>query len=77
MNDSDDGRRPGLVDPDALMWRKSSFSIEGACVGLANFQGGIGVRNTNRPDAGVLFLTRDQLAGWIADIKAGALDDLT
>lgn len=57
-------------------WRKSSFSIQGECVTLAEHGGGVGVRDSKRPDAGTLVLSRQQFADWVAAIKAGDLDDL-
>jgi hypothetical protein len=62
----------------AIRWRKSSFSDpDGTCVALAEVEGGIAVRNTNRPEDPPLVLSRRQVAGLLAAIKAGALDDLS
>lgn len=76
VHDSKDGSEPAATDLDALRWCKSSFSDAFSCVGLANYQGGVAMRNTNRPAAGTLFLSRDQFADLIAGVKAGEFDDL-
>jgi hypothetical protein len=36
----------------------------------------IAVRNSNHPDAGVVFFTRAEMGAWIKGIKAGEFDDL-
>ena len=64
------------------MWRKSSFSGSGGtgggnCVEVAELaDGGIAVRNSNRPDAGVVTFTPAEMAAWIKGCKAGEFDDL-
>jgi len=60
-------------------WRKSSFSNDqGQCVETAALPDGtIAVRNSNHPDAGVLFFTRTEMAAWIKGCQAGEFDDLT
>ena len=58
--------------------RKSSFSgHDGNCVALAELADGtVAVRNSNRPEAGYLRFTRDEIAAWIIGCKAGEFDDL-
>jgi hypothetical protein len=59
------------------MWRKSSYSAKTDCVALCRFaDGSIGVRNTNDSNERVLIISADDLAEWLARIKAGAFDDL-
>jgi hypothetical protein len=70
------------VDPLAqVQWRTSSFSNGGDagsnCVEAAALQDGrIAVRNSNHPDAGVVFFTRTEMDAWIKGVKAGEFDDL-
>jgi hypothetical protein len=74
-----------MIDDDALdraAWRKSSFSGGGGqgggnCVEVAPQKGGrIAMRNSNHPEAGVVFFTRAEIAAWINGCKAGEFDDL-
>jgi hypothetical protein len=74
-----------MIDKDRLAraeWRKSSFSGSGDkgsgnCVEVAELiDGTIAVRNSNRPEAGVVFFTRTEIAAWINGCKAGEFDDL-
>jgi len=64
-------------------WRKSSFSGGGQnggnrCVEVAALDDGrIAVRNSNAPDAGVVYFTRAEMAAWIAGVKNAEFDDLT
>jgi hypothetical protein len=61
-----------------LQWRKSTFSPASTCVELADAGAGlVAVRNSNKPDEGTLRLSRSVLAGLLADVKAGDLDNLT
>ncbi|MFI8434362.1 DUF397 domain-containing protein [Streptomyces sp. NPDC079020] len=70
------------ADPHAVLadaaWRKSSFSgDQGACVEVAPLNDGrIAVRNSNHPEAGVVFFTRAEMDAWIRGAKAGEFDDL-
>jgi hypothetical protein len=58
-------------------WRKSSFSGDSGCVSFASLRGGtIAVRDSKAPEGGTLFLTRGEMAAWLAGIKAGEFDDL-
>jgi hypothetical protein len=69
------------VDPLAqAQWRTSSFSnggdAGGTCVEVATLlDGRIAVRNSNHPDAGVLFFTRAEMNAWIKGVKASEFDD--
>lgn len=71
--------RPGVAyDLDTAPWRKSSFSgYQGSCVEAAPLADGrIAVRNSNHPQAGVVFFTRAEMDVWIKGVKAGEFDDL-
>nr|WP_228045995.1 DUF397 domain-containing protein [Saccharopolyspora sp. HNM0983] len=63
---------------DNATWRKSSFSNDqGQCVEVAPLaDGSIAVRNSNRPDAGVVLFTGAEMAAWIEGCRAGEFDDL-
>lgn len=66
----------------ATVWRKSSFSgssgNDDACVEVAALPDGrIAMRNSNHPDAGVVYFTRAEMAAYLAGVKAGEFDDLT
>jgi len=60
----------------SLRWRKSSFSMTGECVEVADCDGDVAVRNSNNPDAGTLVFGRAVMAAWVAGLKAGEFDDL-
>jgi hypothetical protein len=54
----------------SLCWRKSSFSGQnGTCVELADADRSIGVRNSNHPDAGTLWVSRAAIAGLLATAR--------
>lgn len=57
-------------------WRKSNYSgDQGSCVEAAPLvDGRIAIRNSNHPQAGVVFFTRAELDAWIKDVKAGKFD---
>jgi hypothetical protein len=65
-----------------IQWRTSSFtetggSNGGTCVEVAALPDGwIAVRNSNHPDAGVVFFTRAEMGAWIKGVKASEFDDL-
>lgn len=65
-------------DLDTATWRTSSFSgHQGACVETALLaDGSIAVRNSNDPEADVVFFTRAEMDAWIKGVKAGEFDDL-
>jgi len=59
-----------------IQWRKSSHSGGGnddACVELARFPGGIGIRDSKRPEGGRLEVSRDAFAALLARVKCGEL----
>lgn len=66
-------------DLSSAAWIKSSYSAHnGNCVEMAELgDGRIAVRNSNHPDAGVLFFTRAELLAWVQGAKAGEFDGLT
>ena len=59
-------------------WRKSRYSgKQGNCVELAAVGGTqVAVRNSRFPDEPALLLTRSELAGLLAEVKAGGFNDL-
>lgn len=57
-------------------WRRSSFSPEATCVELAHCGGAVALRNSNAPGGGTLVVSRPQLAGLVAGIRAGEYHDL-
>jgi Domain of unknown function (DUF397) len=72
------------TDPLAhVQWRKSSYSTGGSngggdCVETAALPDGrIAVRNSNHPEAGVVYFTRAEIDAWLKGVKAGEFDDLT
>lgn len=62
---------------DEPRWRTSSFTDTGQCVEVVHDGGEIALRNSNRPDAGVIHFTGSEMAAWVAGCKAGEFDDLT
>ena len=62
--------------PASAVWRKSSYSVTGECVEVADLDENIAIRNSNDPDAGTLVVHRAEMAAWIAGVKAGEFDDL-
>jgi hypothetical protein len=67
------------IDPNRANWRTSSFTDTDNCFELADLGDNlIGLRDTKDQGSGpILHLTRQQMAGLIAGIKAGEFDDLT
>jgi hypothetical protein len=60
----------------APTWRKSTFSSQGACVEVADLgSGSIAVRNSNRPDDGVVVFTRREIDAFVRGVFAGEFDD--
>jgi len=66
-----------------LAWRTSSFTDDGCangdvtCVQTAAMPDGrVAVRNSNATEAGVVLLTRAEMAAWLQGVKAGEFDDL-
>ncbi|MGH3780912.1 MAG: DUF397 domain-containing protein [Pseudonocardiaceae bacterium] len=68
-----------LLHLAATPWRISSFSgNNGTCVQVATLPDGrIAVRNSNRPDDGIVLFTPAEMTAWIHGVKAGEFDDLT
>jgi hypothetical protein len=67
------------MDPtqSELTWRKSSHSGANgsSCVEVAELPGGgRAVRNSKRPDAGLVEYTRDEWDAFIAGVKDGEFD---
>ncbi|WP_298182830.1 DUF397 domain-containing protein [Saccharomonospora sp.] len=57
-------------------WRKSSFSgKETNCVEFRRVEGGVEVRNSKRPDAGVIAYTDSEWRAFVAGVKAGEFDN--
>jgi len=67
-----------MLDLSTAAWRTSSFSNgTGSCVEVAPLADGrSAVRNSNHPEAGVVFFTRAEMDAWIKGVKAGEFDDL-
>lgn len=67
----------GPVAAQGTPWRKSSYSAIDDCVAVRRLEGGaIGICNTKDPTATVLVITAEDMADWLARIKAGALDEI-
>lgn len=64
---------------DAADWQVSSFSgDQGDCVAVARLDDDtIAVRNSNAPDAGVVYFTRRELDAFLHGARAGEFDHLT
>lgn len=64
----------------AAQWRKSSFSDNNGgdnCVELAELEeGGVGLRDSKRPEQPHMVFTRSEIAAFVAGAKAGEFDDL-
>jgi hypothetical protein len=59
------------------MWRKSSYSQDGPnCVELSDTHVDVLLRNSNLPEQGHISFSRNEMAAFIAGIKAGEFDDL-
>jgi hypothetical protein len=60
-----------------VQWRKSSRSggvNDNACVELAQFAEGVGIRDSKDPDGGALSLTGTQFAALLRNVKRNELD---
>lgn len=65
------------VDTHGTPWRKSSFSAINDCVAVRRLaNGSIGIKNTNDDEATVLVISSEDMADWLARLKAGAFDHL-
>lgn len=67
-----------ITKADGLKWRKARASVgQGACVELAPMPtGDIALRNSNRPDAGVIPFSKPEIAAMITGARDGDFDDL-
>ena len=65
------------VTSGTLSWRKSSFSAESNCVELAlTSDGGVAMRNSNRPAVGPVLFTQEEIKAFLLGAKAGEFDDM-
>jgi hypothetical protein len=66
-------------DLAGVRWIKSSFSSHnGECVECAALDDGhVVLRNSNRPQDGVILFTRAEIAAWLQGAKHGEFDHLT
>lgn len=68
------------MDLAGVVWRKSTRSGDSGgtnCVEVAALADGrVAVRNSNAPEAGVLFFTRAEMAAWIGGVQDHEFDDL-
>lgn len=59
-----------------LTWRKSTFSMQGDCVEVADLgNNSIAMRNSNRPEDGYVAFTRREIGAFLRGIVAGEFDD--
>lgn len=67
-----------LADLPEAVWHKSRHSgAQGNCVELAGAPTrSVAVRNSRFPDGPALVFAPEEMAGFLADIKAGLFDDL-
>jgi hypothetical protein len=66
-----------MIDLSQVVWRTSSRSASNNnCVEVANDPGGgaVLVRDSKRPDGGMLAFPADQWGGFTATLRTGALD---
>jgi Domain of unknown function (DUF397) len=59
-----------------LVWQRASFCQNGECVEVAEQNGMIILRDSKRPNGGVLRYTIDEWRSFVGGIKAGEFDDL-
>ncbi len=66
-------------DLTGVRWIKSSFSgHNGTCAELAALDDGrIALRNSNRPQDGVIFFTRPEIDAWLKGVKNQEFDSFT
>lgn len=64
--------------PDGLDWRKSSYSADSNCVEMAEtLDGGIVIRNSQRPMAATVWFSRGEIRAFLLGAKAGEFDNMT
>jgi hypothetical protein len=66
-------------DLTTARWRISSYSgNNGSCVAIAALPDGrVAVRNSNRPEGGVVLFSGAGMRSWLAGVKAGEFDPQT
>jgi len=58
-------------------WRKSTYSgSNGNCLEVAPTEDGVAIRNSNRPEAGIIPFTHAELDAFLKGAKDGQFDDL-
>lgn len=63
---------------DVTGWTKSRRSgAAGHCVEMAEFGGGIALRNSNNPQAGALSFTKAEISAFVGGARDGDFDHLT
>jgi hypothetical protein len=64
------------VQPEALLWRKSTRSgpLTDNCVEVAFIEGGVAVRDSKDPDGPVLRFTADEWTAFVGGAKDGEFD---
>lgn len=76
-----DASRSTMIDAsesDRLSWRKSRACMGGQCVEVAALDdGGVAIRNSADPAAGLLVFTGGEFADFLGGVKSGDFDDLT
>lgn len=75
-NSPQDSARRGAAPVVSGAWRRSSYS-DNQCVELAPAgDDHVALRNSNRPDDGVIYLTRDQAAALFDLVRNSGIDGL-
>ncbi|OAA26675.1 protein of unknown function (DUF397) [Frankia sp. EI5c] len=69
-------RKPVVVDPAALAWRRSSYSggDGGMCVEVAHVDGGVAVRDSTAPFGAVLLFSGPEWGAFLAGVRDGQFD---
>lgn len=66
------GRRRAHLAHVTYVWKSAVECVDTAALD----DGHIAVRNSNHPEAGVVFFTPAEMAAWINGCKSGEFDDL-